>query len=1216
MADLILKQSPNIADRVTHDGNTWEWNGRAWRRIRPDVTQTGEETLTNKMLKNVGNTVQVLQDQGNIVWDAANGCVATVTLNGNRNIAAPINAKPGAQFTLFVKQDSVGNRTLTFGTGFNISTAYTLSTAANAVDAFMFMADSTGLQFMGMQVYKGQPGSAPPPPPPAPAPTPPAPAPTPTPSPPPATSTVAVGPNLSGMEWANASGNTHRTSASSRPNINFAVPRLQDIAYMAMAGMKKSRLPVSWEMLQPIRASSPANSTIRSGYGVSSNGAFYEVYAQYIDKVLDAHAAMGVKCIIDLHNYGRYRDFIYNGDGSVTGFVNPAEELVQPYTTDSSKVRTCIMSKAAGATLTVSDFTDFWTRAANRWKNHAGFGGYGLMNEIHDMPANGGTVETTNGTEDLTIWTHFATQAYNAIRAVDATGTIYIGGNKWGSAISFGSNNPGFPIVGATNVVYEGHLYLDAASNGHYFDWDTEVAKGFSAGEAGGVALNLDSAKNRLKYLTDWSIANGNVKVGCTEVGLPLHHDNWNEAFKRMMDHAIANNCEVFVWMGGNHWPAQSYPVNMTTEWYQNRLCQPIVSGYLERAVGVNFAQIFDAGGGYAPTGSVTIEVFARGHLTSPVTLTMASSNGGTFNPTSVTLAAGVANPSATYTFTPGANRVTTISYSGHSQVPPARKVFSLTDPVAYSATNLEDAALAILAKYSACKWDSADAYTDYVSGAVCGNGDAVRAIGDTGWGSKKNNIMDMRQFMNYEVNMGWFTETRLALDGNGKKYVDFNAVGRRGLWCKKRAANQEGAGTHPNPQSVIPYWLHEAHFTIATVRVPTPSTASGTVCAASVAESTVEESLNLANGVPRVVMRDVNGLSATVTSSVALAANTPTAISFRNKPGNQNIRVNGTQRGTGTSSFTASQFNQLFFGGNWSNYWPGDPFPGGMYNMITGKGDITDNELVVLENYSLQLAGSSVGAPAPSPTPSPPPPAPAPSQSAEDSTLSSIAAISQGAVWDIYTTSSLYEDAARTNVAEGTEGEVIMSISDRSGKGNHITQAIQTEGQNHRTDGTLRWVEFWTKGNSHANLGGSTSGFIYAVAYRLGGGYYNTFFSDRNGTNGYLLEYDGDIAALRFRAGPTAVVTLPFTPGTDAVIFAWHDGSQIHLQLNNGTPVSAPCGTIAAGGAGVIGTNPDGTRPAYGRYYASVMAKNTALTLAERNNIKTFLGQRAGLSL
>lgn len=1213
MANLVLKQSPNIGDKVTHEGNTWEWNGRAWRRVRPDVTQTGAETLTNKMMTNVGNTAQTLVDQSNIVWDADLGTVATVTLNGNRNIAAPIRAKPGSRFVLFVKQDAIGSRTLTFGVGFNISTSYSLSTAPNAVDTFVFFADASGSQFMGMQVYKGAPTSAPPPPPPAPAPTPPAPAPVPTPPPPPAASAIAVGPNLSGLEWANASGTTHRTSASSRPNVNFAVPRLQDIAYMAMAGMKKSRLPISWEMLQPIRASSVANATIRAGYGISVNGSFYEVYAQYIDKVLDAHAAMGVKCIIDLHNYGRYRDFVYNADGSVTGFTNPAEELVQPYTTDATKVRTCIMSKAAGATITVSDFTDFWTRVANRWKNHAGFGGYGLMNEPHDMPALNGTVETTDGSEDLTIWTHFATQAYNAIRAVDATGKIYIGGNKWGSTINWGSNNPGFPIVGATNVVYEGHLYLDAASNGHYFDWDTEVAKGFSAGEANGVVLNLDSAKNRLKYLTDWRTANGNVPIACGEVGLPLHHANWDESFKRMMDLAIANSCEVYVWMGGNHWPAQSYPTNMTLEWYQNKLCQPIVSGQLERAIGVNYAQIFDAGPGYSTGAPITIEVFARGHLTSPVTLTMASSNGGTFSPTSVTLSAGVANPSATYTFTPGANRVTTISYTGSAQVPPARKVYSLTDPVGYAATSLADAAGAILAKYSACKWDAADAYTDYVSGALCGNGDAVRAITDSGWGSSKNNIMDMRQFMNYDTNMGWFTETRVAIDGNGKKYVDFNEYGRRGLWAKKRRANENAAGSHPNPQSVVPYWMHEAHFVVLTARVAALNL--GTAYAASVAESNVTEEIQIGDGYPRALIRDINGQAVSLISGTSMGTNTPGVIALRNKPGSQVLRLNGTQRASAAASFASTQFGQLFFGGNWTNFWPADPFLGGIYNMMLGKGDITDAELAVLENYSMQLAGSAVGAPAPSPTPSPPPPAPAPSQSAEDATLAAIAGTSQGAVWDIGHLASLYEDVARTNPMEGTDGEVCLSISDRSGKGNHITQAINTDGQNYYIDGTKRYLSFWQKGNSHASLGSGTSGFVLAVALNLGGGYYNTFGSDRSGSNGYLLEYDGDIAAVRFRAG-AAVVTRPFTPGTDQVVFAWHDGSQMHLQVGNGTVASAPCGTITAGGAFVFGSNPDGTRPMYGRFYGAVMAKNTSLTLSDRNNIKTFLGQRAGLSL
>ena len=115
-------------------------------------------------------------------------------------------------------------------------------------------------------------------------------------------------------------------------------------------------------------------------------------------------------------------------------------------------------------------------------------------------------------------------------------------------------------------------------------------------------------------------------------------------------------------------------------------------------------ATLFDDGPGYAPAGTpLTITVYARGNLAQPVVLTVASNKGGTFSKTRLTIPAG-ANGQDSFTYTPAANQVATLTYTSDGQlagqVPPPRKVFSLTDPVAYAATSLADAALAIIAKY------------------------------------------------------------------------------------------------------------------------------------------------------------------------------------------------------------------------------------------------------------------------------------------------------------------------------------------------------------------------------------------------------------------------------------------------------------------------------------------------------------------------------------
>ena len=60
---------------------------------------------------------------------------------------------------------------------------------------------------------------------------------------------VAMGTNLSGMEWAKPG---LRYGASSLPNVHFTVPRKAEVAYLAACGYAKNRLPIQWELLQPM----------------------------------------------------------------------------------------------------------------------------------------------------------------------------------------------------------------------------------------------------------------------------------------------------------------------------------------------------------------------------------------------------------------------------------------------------------------------------------------------------------------------------------------------------------------------------------------------------------------------------------------------------------------------------------------------------------------------------------------------------------------------------------------------------------------------------------------------------------------------------------------------------------------------------------------------------------------------------------------------------
>ena len=112
-------------------------------KLSPSInnpTFTGTATIN----ANVAN--QLLTDGATINWDVSLGSVATVTLGGNRTIAAPTNLKVGS-YILHVIQDGAGSRTLTWNSIFKwpAGVAPVLTTTGNRRDLFSFVCDGTNL---------------------------------------------------------------------------------------------------------------------------------------------------------------------------------------------------------------------------------------------------------------------------------------------------------------------------------------------------------------------------------------------------------------------------------------------------------------------------------------------------------------------------------------------------------------------------------------------------------------------------------------------------------------------------------------------------------------------------------------------------------------------------------------------------------------------------------------------------------------------------------------------------------------------------------------------------------------------------------------------------------------------------------------------------------------------------------------------------------------
>jgi endoglucanase len=763
---------------------------------------------------------------------------------------------------------------------------------------------------------------------------------------------AAMGTNLSGMEWARPG---LRFGQSTVPNMHFTVPRPSDVAYLAACGFMKNRLPIQWELLQPMLHDTSADAQARAAIGAP--GAFHAGYESFITAVLDAHAAVGAKCLIDNHNYGRYQDFRYQPDGSVVGLKVPPDPLVRPYTSDRTQVYTRIFSLASGATLRLSHFVDFWTRAAKRWKDHPGFGGYGLMNEPHDMPSRGGTVpwkeEKEKGGEDLTIWPTFAQAAIHAIRAIDAVNPIYVAGNQYSSAMAIGTKNPGFPLQG-DKLIYEVHMYLDAFSNGAAFDYDTEVAKNYSAGFGVG-AIHPATGVDRIKVALDWARANG-VQLALTEIGMPIDDTRWHEMFVRTATHAWQAGCEIYTWMGGNHWPIRNYAINHVPGWHQNKTLEPLVSGVLKACAGMDQASLFaDGPGSGKPGAPVKVTVYARGNLAAPLALTVASSGGGRLSKSQLTIPAG-ANGQDSFSYTPEAGRVAVLSYRspGRSQVPPPHRIFSLDNPVAHAAVSLEDAALAILARYGASKWVLSDGYTDYLLGSPARPGQGVRAISDSGFGSTAGNAMEMLNWINTAGGAMGKMKLPVMRLVDGRPCSDHSAPQTWGFWCKKSARR---SGVQPAPANRVLYNLEDPHFVIAVISVPA-GRQDGVVFQTSQAEKSHASELHLARGVPGARWVDAGGETVQLAGKSKLAPDTPVVMAMTSTVGSQSLRINAVEVARASATLNPSEFNQMLIGWGYLNYHPREGFGGQVYAVVAGKGALTSDELRVVERYLGALAG------------------------------------------------------------------------------------------------------------------------------------------------------------------------------------------------------------------------------------------------------------------
>jgi hypothetical protein len=109
--------------------------------ITPDTS--GLVNLTNTNLKTFREVVYAIGTTGGTITpNIANGSIQTITLNANMTFSSITNMAAGQSFTLIVRQDATGSRTLTSTMTFAGATK-TLSTAGSSIDIISVVYDGT-----------------------------------------------------------------------------------------------------------------------------------------------------------------------------------------------------------------------------------------------------------------------------------------------------------------------------------------------------------------------------------------------------------------------------------------------------------------------------------------------------------------------------------------------------------------------------------------------------------------------------------------------------------------------------------------------------------------------------------------------------------------------------------------------------------------------------------------------------------------------------------------------------------------------------------------------------------------------------------------------------------------------------------------------------------------------------------------------------------------
>jgi endoglucanase len=311
---------------------------------------------------------------------------------------------------------------------------------------------------------------------------------------------MRVGVSLAGPEFGMVERNLSNLSPGVH-GVDYLYNSPTTSRRVAESGFQLVRVPFRWERIQPILGAplDPAE-------------------LGRLEATVDLAAEHGLKVILDLHNYCRYR--VGTSQGVVGAVVDAPID---------------------GKPLVRRDhLADLWLRLARQFRDHSGVLAYGIMNEPHDMGSSS--------------WKEISQVVVDAVRSVDMQTWVCVAGDGWSHADRFEEiNGPRAWIRDPSRrTAYEAHCYFDFDRSGRYrLSYDDELH------------LDKDLVKRghtRIASFIQWLDRNdAHGIVG--EVGVPIGDHRWITLMTELSRNAQRHGIPLVVWAAGEWW--NDYPLSI-----------------------------------------------------------------------------------------------------------------------------------------------------------------------------------------------------------------------------------------------------------------------------------------------------------------------------------------------------------------------------------------------------------------------------------------------------------------------------------------------------------------------------------------------------------------------------------------------------------------------------------------------------------------------------